>query len=174
MPRCPRCARKFMDRRAVLSHMNQPLGSCQTHTQELSTIAQELEQYHRRKRTQCTSYGANLPQREQDNVGTMDIDDSFLEQEDWDISVEHEAAPFVERFEGAAEEFGPGSTFMDNFDKDTYAYERVYNLYYPFASRNEWELASFLLRSNLSMALVNKFLSLNLVSLRILSILVIY
>jgi hypothetical protein len=60
----------------------------------------------------------------------MDIDDSFLEQEDQDISVEHEAAPFVKRFEGAAEEFGPGSTFMDNLDKDTYAYEHVYNLYY--------------------------------------------
>jgi hypothetical protein len=38
------------------------------------------------------------------------------------------------------------------------------NLYYPFASRDEWELAAFLLRSDLSLASIDSFLSLKLVS----------
>ncbi|KAJ7816384.1 hypothetical protein B0H13DRAFT_2242446 [Mycena leptocephala] len=33
-------------------------------------------------------------------------------------------------------------TFMDGFHKDEYASERKTNLYYPFASAEEWELAS--------------------------------
>jgi hypothetical protein len=57
-----------------------------------------------------------------------------------------------------------GRTFMDNFDQDTHTEKRIDNVYYPFASRSEWELASFLLGSNLSMTAIDKFLSLDLVS----------
>ena len=53
---------------------------------------------------------------------------------------------------------------MDEFDRDDHATMREENLYYPWASRQEWELASFLLRSSLSMAAIDQFLSLDLVS----------
>jgi hypothetical protein len=53
---------------------------------------------------------------------------------------------------------------MDEFDRDQYAGERIKNLYYPFASRDEWEFAAYLLRSDLSMASIDSLLSLNLVS----------
>ena len=53
---------------------------------------------------------------------------------------------------------------MDVFDADPCAEKRKDNLYYPFASRQEWEIASFLLCSSLSMSAVDEFLSLNLVS----------
>ncbi|KAF9455154.1 hypothetical protein BDZ94DRAFT_1180573, partial [Collybia nuda] len=53
---------------------------------------------------------------------------------------------------------------MDQFDEDQYTSERIHNLYYPFASRSEWEFGSFLLLSNLSIASIDKLLSLSLVS----------
>ena len=72
---------------------------------------------------------------------------------------------FVEEYEGAAKEYGTGgTTFMRESDSDQYAGECVTNLYYPFASRDEWEFAVFLLRSNLSMASIDSLLSINLVS----------
>ena len=52
---------------------------------------------------------------------------------------------------------------MMEFDNDRFFNEHNDNLYYPFASRDEWELASFLLYSNLSMAAIDRFLSLKLV-----------
>jgi hypothetical protein len=57
-----------------------------------------------------------------------------------------------------------GETFMDQCDKDEFTEKRKAHLYYPFASRDEWELASFLLHSFLSMAAVDRFLKLELVS----------
>ena len=57
-----------------------------------------------------------------------------------------------------------GDTFMDRFDKDRFAGERKQNIYYPFADRDDWEMGYWLLNSGLSMAAINKFLSLKLVS----------
>ncbi|KAG1901601.1 uncharacterized protein F5891DRAFT_950324, partial [Suillus fuscotomentosus] len=54
-----------------------------------------------------------------------------------------------------------GVTFLDLFDADEYAEHRKENLFYPFASREEWEVADFLLRSPLSMAAINQFLGLH-------------
>ena len=53
---------------------------------------------------------------------------------------------------------------MDLFNKDEYADARQTNLYYPFASQLEWELASFLLKSDLSRVAIDQFLKLQLVS----------
>ncbi|KAG1900849.1 uncharacterized protein F5891DRAFT_1188342 [Suillus fuscotomentosus] len=56
-----------------------------------------------------------------------------------------------------------GTTFLDLFDTNEYANCRKDNLFYPFASRNEWEVADFLLRSLLSMAAINEFLALSMI-----------
>jgi hypothetical protein len=54
---------------------------------------------------------------------------------------------------------------MDKFAKDQFAEARNQGLlYYPFATRDGWELASFLLWSNLSMNVIDHFLKLKLVS----------
>ncbi|KAF9455364.1 hypothetical protein BDZ94DRAFT_1316309 [Collybia nuda] len=89
----------------------------------------------------------------------MDVDESS----DMDIEPEDVKELFVERFEGAAAKYKGGTTFMDEFDNDVHASKRTENLYYPFASRDEWELASYLLRSDLSVASINTFLSLSLI-----------
>jgi hypothetical protein len=53
---------------------------------------------------------------------------------------------------------------MDRFDADQHAELRKANIFYPFASRQDWEVASWLLRSDISMAAIDDFLSLELVS----------
>ncbi|KAG0692181.1 hypothetical protein DFH29DRAFT_1009184 [Suillus ampliporus] len=67
----------------------------------------------------------------------------------------------VEVYEGAGTCYaGDGVTFLDLFDGDEYAECRKENLFYPFASKEEWEVADFLLCSPLSMAAINQFLEL--------------
>ena len=50
---------------------------------------------------------------------------------------------------------------MGSFDSDDFADQRQKNLYYPFASKEDWEMAAFLLRSGMSMALIDDFLKLH-------------
>jgi len=63
--------------------------------------------------------------------------------------------------------FGKGRDFMDGFCTDRFAEDRNTNIYYPFASKDEWELGAFLTKSNLSIKLTDQLLSLGLVSLRL-------
>lgn len=60
--------------------------------------------------------------------------------------------------------YGRGDGFMGMFFNDTHAEERASNIYFPFQSKGEWEIASFLSSSGLSMKRVNEFLSLSMVS----------
>ncbi|KAH7917703.1 hypothetical protein BV22DRAFT_1135188 [Leucogyrophana mollusca] len=78
--------------------------------------------------------------------------------------VQEQHGDVEEVFVGAGGIYGYGSTFMDQFDMDENASLRKENIYYPFASRQDWEIASWLLRSGLSMGAINSFLSLELVS----------
>jgi len=67
-------------------------------------------------------------------------------------------------YPSAAHVYRKGHTFMDIFDADQYAEKRNGNLFYPFASKQDWEIASWLLRLGLSMAAIDQFLRLELVS----------
>ena len=49
---------------------------------------------------------------------------------------------------------------MDQFHNDRYSEFRTSNIYYPFAGKDQWELASFLLSSGLSMSKIDEFLCL--------------
>ena len=66
-------------------------------------------------------------------------------------------------FPGAGHVYGRGTGYMGTFHEDTHAAERTSNLYYPFQSKGEWEIASFLSKSGLSMKHIDEFLSLSLV-----------
>ena len=69
----------------------------------------------------------------------------------------------IEYFPGAAQAFQGGSTFLNKFAADEFSNHRSSNTYYPFASRGDWQMGSWLLRSGLSMSAINTFLSLDLV-----------
>ncbi|KAG9317729.1 hypothetical protein JVU11DRAFT_1946 [Chiua virens] len=70
----------------------------------------------------------------------------------------------VEYHPNAPQVFPGGKMFMDEFFLDKYGPLRQENLHYPFTLQEDWQLGSWLLRSGLSMAVIDKFLSLDLVS----------
>ncbi|KAF9777296.1 hypothetical protein BJ322DRAFT_1135060 [Thelephora terrestris] len=59
--------------------------------------------------------------------------------------------------------FNQSGGFMENFYTDKFSEERASNLHYPFASRGEWQLGSFLSRAELSLKFIDEFLSLDLI-----------
>ena len=76
-----------------------------------------------------------------------------------------ESDPFIEFYPKASADYGHGHTFMDTFDADQFSLEHQTNLFYPFASKAEWEFAAWLANSGLSMAAINKCLSLDIICL---------
>jgi hypothetical protein len=141
--------------------MNHPFGACYNHFQEVADLADELERYKNRPTQNVHNNVQSMDLRTDMDVDTMFTEHDGSGEIDWSMD---DCEPFVDEYEGAAKEYGTGTTFMDEFDRDQYAGERIKNLYYPFASRDEWEFAAFLLRSDLSMASIDSLLSLNLVS----------
>jgi hypothetical protein len=71
---------------------------------------------------------------------------------------------FTEVFPGCSDSYPGGLMFMDLFWQDEHAKERQENLYFPFASADEWQFSSWCIRSGLSMAAINSLLSLSIVS----------
>jgi len=154
--------------------MNHPYSSCQPWMSELVEMSEVL----RRAKVPPPGF---LPQSQpadhhdldQTEGNSMDCDTFFHQEEQYPDSYSDplqdvDAGPFVDYYPDAANVHGRGSTFMDLFDSDVYAMERETNLYYPFASKQDWEVGSWLLRSGLSMAKIDQFLSLELVNLSIL------
>jgi len=141
--------------------MNHPLVSCHTHVEEIVDFVDELRSYQERRAKNRPVPSDDFPPPT--TPEPMDIDAPTFEVPREDVQ-NADSGPFIQEYVGAAAEYGRGTTFMERFDSDQYAQERNMNLYYPFASRDEWELAAFLLRSNLSMASIDSFLSLKLVS----------
>lgn len=81
-----------------------------------------------------------------------------------DVGGTAEQPRFVEPFEGCSTTHPGSKTFMDTFREDQFAEERRENIYFPWASKEEWAFASWLLRSRLSMAAIDSLLSLDIVS----------
>ena len=97
-----------------------------------------------------------------DNMSHDFIDYQLVEMEALPLN-----NPTTEHFPGAAQTYGARQTFMEQFESDVHADKRKANLYYPFASKSDWEMASWLLRSGLSMALIDEFLALEPVLLKL-------
>lgn len=139
--------------------MNQPFGSCHNHLQEVANLFEDLQRYNAR------NHQSQRPSPFSSDDGNDTVQPT--NQEPMDVDLDPSIAvdgPFVEEYEGAAKEHGTGETFMSEFGRDEHAAKRVENLYYPFTSKDEWEVAAFLLRSDLSMASIDSFLSLKPVS----------
>jgi len=149
--------------------MNQPLGSCLPYIAELAA-AQQLNKPSVAMESRgtgaaetaepaCQDYEVPFPDDGEMFQHETGVDDgSAMAVDDLPAS-----GAVVDEFQGAGWTFGKGKTFLEEFNTDPHAAARGDNLYYPFASKEEWELASFLLLSGLSMASITKFLSLKLV-----------
>ena len=69
----------------------------------------------------------------------------------------------IEEYLEAAQTYGHGPTFLDKFNSDGHSHYCQDLPFYLFSLRDEWELACFLLCSDLSMAMLDKFFKLALV-----------
>lgn len=176
MPQCPRCPKTFADASHVVMHLNQPVSACLAYHQEVeqkNNLKASAAHAHDLPSPSITMVDyddpptqdlgaiANADDVVSNLITSMDVDDAELH-----ISGPNSISnsPFLEMYPGAAQTFGHGKTLMDIFDADCHADQRTQFPYYPFASKAEWDLASFLLRSDLSMNSIDKFLKLELVS----------
>ena len=173
MPCCPSCWKGgFKDQHAVTMHMSQPTSGCNMWVNDLVSIQESLVP------PQVLSSVGNIRSDGDavSNLVPMDLDeelnsvlDPFTTADDhhWQSSAQSYGSQcdgfYSERFEGAARSFRGGTTFMDKFNRDQFSDIRKSNLYYPFASRSEWELALWLLHVGLSMRALDSFLLLPIV-----------
>ena len=154
-----------MKESSVARHLSQPRTSCHSSIRDMVDISQfaELVEPRRRSVDPLSSQFPSDRNREPYDPDPGDGMDFGIGGDHFD-TVGEELLSAEEWYEGAGTCYSQdGTTFLDIFDADEYADCRKDNLFYPFASRNEWEVADFLLRSSLSMAAINEFLALSMV-----------
>lgn len=154
MRHCPNCGKAFKNSSRVSRHLSQPRSTCHGWINDLVRIQDEIDplEHHQDEEPMFTA-------NEDD---AMDVDGSYGHGEVAGDALEIEAHDF---FEGAGRIYGQGKSFMEVFDSDRFAEVRKDNLFYPFCNRGEWEVGQWLLGSGLSMAAIDKFLSLRMVGL---------
>lgn len=80
-------------------------------------------------------------------------------------SVDVPKGPIKDFHPTAADTYGRGKTILEEIHhSDQFAKQRNGNIYYPFVSKEDWEVAAWLIESGLSMAEIDKFLNLPFVS----------
>ena len=57
---CTRCQEKFKDTKALLYHMNHPLGTCYSHFQELADLSDDLEKCNKNRHTHWQNVHKNM------------------------------------------------------------------------------------------------------------------
>ncbi|KAH7906142.1 hypothetical protein BJ138DRAFT_1016684 [Hygrophoropsis aurantiaca] len=145
--------------------MNQPSSACASWTDDLANTAENSTFQTDRQPTASNSFSQdNLDRQDiiEENTfgfGNHEQDFQSVGQEDFP----HINGPISDYFEGAAHAYDGGRKFMDDFYADAHAEKRRGNLFYPFASKAEWKFASWLLRSSLSLAMINSLLSLEII-----------
>lgn len=175
--KCNRCLKgNFRSQSSVLKHQNQPRSLCyQRYEKQKASLDIQRKSQHGSSTqpdssTQFSTMTVNLdmsvdclPQTDDNSNGSNQGEESVVPIDPWKESSRNSKLHFIEEYDGAGQIFGTGPTFMDKFNQDQYAAYRKENLYYPFASREEWEYSFFLVRSNMSLALVDELLKLRMV-----------
>ena len=145
---CPSCRKQFATDSGVLRHMNHPRTSCISSFDFLESArhlnGQTSSTYQPNHNEPGRNDKTNHNTRASGDAGTRHYQEL------------HPNVPLI---------FGSGPGFVDVFNKDQHAQKRRDNLYYPFSSKEEWGLASWLLCSGLSMRAIDDFLALPIVSL---------
>lgn len=163
---CPDCGKRFANETNVLRHMNQPTNGCGSliNEQPSSYLHMPLPEEPVDSPHQSPFIPPRAPPDLFDTLQVpddLDLPSDILDPQVFDSAVE---SPNVELYPGASATFAGGKTFMEAFFSDRYGSFRRDNLFYPFASREDWQLGSWLIRSGLSMAETDNFLKLDLVS----------
>ena len=161
---CPSCNRWFDNDTSVLRHMNHPWSSCATWLEFLESISPPTQHSSPTHTSRDDNTSNNDSTTYNDDTthhnDTTHNDETMLDSDaidDLDIAHYEDIHPNVPQV------FGSGAGFIDVFKSDHNAEKRRDNIYYPFSSKGEWGLASWLSRSGLSMRATDDFLSLPIV-----------
>ena len=149
----------------IQAHLNSRSTSCLTHFDELVSISEVLQRGHGTQYPPQAELHAVSGEHTCDDLtaSSNNGDDDRMDVDDSEALHDGDGPYHIEKHPSASQTYGRGWTFMDMFDQDEHADKRSHHLYYLFASRDEWEIASFLLQSGLSMAHIDKLLKLQLV-----------
>ncbi|KAF9235101.1 hypothetical protein BU15DRAFT_89705 [Melanogaster broomeanus] len=179
--RCPTCGKKFYNETNVLQHLNQPNRFCssgrrleeqaglfmamqppQPNGDPLTSSRPALEENAEADAMDVDMEEYGLGEASLDGLCAGDVPslETWTGAGDEPLAGSRQGGPITDYFAGASHAYPGGKTFMDAFWEDEYATMRTENIFYPFASRNDWQFASWLVRSGLSMAAIDSLLSL--------------
>ncbi|KAG2122736.1 hypothetical protein DEU56DRAFT_745840 [Suillus clintonianus] len=169
MPHCPSCGKLLRDHTSVARHMSQPRSGCNTWLDDLirlNTIIPPAKDHPMDSLDDNEPIPSHEPGvGEEANPHARDFygeeEDIVLGEHDEIQDQGKEAA--VDYFPDPPLAYQDGYTFLDLFDADENSVYRKTNLYFPFSSRRDWQVAAWLLRSGLSMGKIDSFLSLDMI-----------
>ncbi|OJA17504.1 hypothetical protein AZE42_11883 [Rhizopogon vesiculosus] len=156
-PTCPKCSKVFTKDSSVTRHLSQPWTSCHSSVRDMVNILEFTELVSlQQSLTPPQPSDRHTRSDIVDEPWQFDIRDDMGPNIDGDQVVGESSTSMEKWYKGTGTCYAQdGVTFLDLFDADEYAECRKDNLFYPFTSREEWEVANFLLRSPLSMAVIN-------------------
>ncbi|KAI6000245.1 hypothetical protein EDC04DRAFT_2908859 [Pisolithus marmoratus] len=167
----------------ILQHMNQPSSACSAFLNDISHPSvpplPPLQGIQLPKPPSLIIHNACQGSPEATSGMQIDFNDLY---DDW-MDIQVNGIPYnnqeldlqdppgpgmaplgtVKYFPGASHSYPSGRMFMDQFFSDKNGELHKENLFYPFASQEDWQIASWLLCSHLSMAAIDSFLSLDLI-----------
>lgn len=165
-PTCPKCGKVFTKDSSVTRHLSQPRTSCHSSVRDMVDILEFTELVPPRRSLSPPQSSDRYTRSDiRDEPWQFDIaGDDMGTNIDGNQAVGGSSTSTEEWYKGAGTCYAQdGVTFLDLFDADEHAECRKDNIFYPFTSREEWEVADFLLRSPLSMAAIDQFLRLPMV-----------
>ncbi|KIJ10463.1 hypothetical protein PAXINDRAFT_16549 [Paxillus involutus ATCC 200175] len=168
---CPNCLRQFKDASGVTRHLSQPRTTCHRWQDDLISVAELLDHHKQPEMQPDSPLSVLMEDLSRSSDESFDNPAQWNESAfDWDADVEMEygggitpAQSNIITFNGATKVYQAGETFLDHFNLNACAPQHGNNIYYPFASRVEWDMAKYLLCSLLSMAKIDEFLKLDLI-----------
>ena len=107
----------------------------------------------------------DLPDRPLAAQHDLSGDEADVQVEDAPLftKVQNSYSWVADYFNGLSAIYGVSETFLSMFQKDQYLEQRHSNIYYPFTSSKDWMEVSFLSKSRLSMAVIDKYLSMDVI-----------
>jgi hypothetical protein len=146
---CPnQCGAQFQNASRVMAHLNHPWSPCHNY------FTRRLQHQNQNSPEQSDDLQAHErpspePDPSPDALGDVDMSDAAPSNPTY--------------FPNAGRTYGRGLDFMSAFDNDIHADKRKQIPVYPWASKQEWEMMSWLSRCGLSMARIDEFFRLELV-----------
>ena len=145
----PDCGKRYANETHILQHMNQPSSGCG------SWMNSSLPHFAPAPRKSGIHSLATMYHLPNSNYSTFPeaedahVSDGFGRDEDiahnpFDEHQPDTPGPVVDTHPNTPSTYLGGTTFMDQFFQDQYSSFQKGNLYYPFASWVDWQLASWL------------------------------